>query len=359
MSNLDQQKFPDPSKEVGDGQKMIELKPKVGKKLLQGLWWGVLLLGILITGGVVGLLLSSQSADIRQSAHYDENRGRDCQIEVSEGFNEDGRYWYSIKPKDGAEPFAHSNLFVCSGQENDDGTVHCDDQSAFGGVSRFLTSSRPINNEEGVIKPTAEVNGTLDVPCGGEVQIDFWWHEGPDSEYEWCGQWLHSFAPKCTVEPTDTPIPTEPVPTETPVPVVTPTITPTVTVTPPTITPTGTIVPVTTTPTPIGPTSTVTTTPNPTSTPNQVTALNCDDECVSNADCSNSTHICFTTSDGKNRCRLQSNLTDSNCQPSQVVVQTQPELPVELPSTGPEDWINWLKVGLATLGVGAALLLLL
>lgn len=97
------------------------------------------------------------------------------------------------------------------------------------------------------------------------------------------------------------------------------------------------------------------------STPTPTPAIGCNDSCVSNADCSNPSHICYN--DGTSQvCRLQTNPSSSSC--SSPVASTpsqpqQPQLPEELPQTGPEDWINWLKAGLITLGIGAALLLLL
>ena len=38
---------------------------------------------------------------------------------------------------------------------------------------------------------------------------------------------------------------------------------------------------------------------------------------------------------------------------------TEPTLPPELPRSGPEDWIQYLQIGLGTLGIGALLLLFL
>lgn len=111
------------------------------------------------------------------------------------------------------------------------------------------------------------------------------------------------------------------------------------------------------TPTPTGtPTSTGTPTPTPTPAPG------CNELCTSNADCSNSNHICATTSDGTNRCRLAEFVGSDTCTIPQVSTATatpQPELPTSLPQSGPEDWLNWIKVGLVTLGVGTALFLLL
>lgn len=95
-------------------------------------------------------------------------------------------------------------------------------------------------------------------------------------------------------------------------------------------------------------------------------APGCNDVCRVNADCSNSAHICYTGSSTTGRCRLDSNVTSESCSPPVAVgtpatpdAPTQPTLPPELPKTGPEDWSNWLKAGLITLGAGAILLLLL
>ena len=108
-------------------------------------------------------------------------------------------------------------------------------------------------------------------------------------------------------------------------------------------------------------------------------ALGCNDVCSSNADCANPDYICYQTPDGSNHCRLDNYPNSDNCtQPKQSVItptpaqttqaiaqantvtaQGQPTLPASLPVTGPADWANWLKAGLATMGIGAALLLLL
>ncbi len=93
----------------------------------------------------------------------------------------------------------------------------------------------------------------------------------------------------------------------------------------------------------------------PTATPAIATAtptVGCNQACKTNADCTNSAHVCYT-----DVCRLDGNVESTSC--SYPVAEVQPTLPQELPQTGPEDWINWLKAGLVTLGIGAALLLLL
>lgn len=108
------------------------------------------------------------------------------------------------------------------------------------------------------------------------------------------------------------------------------------------------------------------------SAPPPTPTIGCNQTCATNADCSNTDHICYDTAlvgqtAGK-VCRLANYVNSSTCTtPSSTVAYTpptttkggQPALPAELPQTGPEDWLNWLKAGLITLGVGAALLLLL
>ncbi len=97
-----------------------------------------------------------------------------------------------------------------------------------------------------------------------------------------------------------------------------------------------------------------TATPTPTPTP----APGCNDTCVQNADCSNVNHICVSTDDGSMRCRLAEYTSSANCSVPTTTI-AQPVLPEQLPQTGPEDWLNWLKAGLVTLGIGTALFLLL
>jgi uncharacterized repeat protein (TIGR01451 family) len=97
--------------------------------------------------------------------------------------------------------------------------------------------------------------------------------------------------------------------------------------------------------------------------------VECNESCTYNSDCSNDNHICATTADGTLRCRLENYPSAADCRApgipavpapaSPVIPPTQPALPEELPLAGPEDWTNWLKAGLVTLGVGAILLLLL
>ena len=92
--------------------------------------------------------------------------------------------------------------------------------------------------------------------------------------------------------------------------------------------------------------------------PEDEPTVGCNDACVTNADCSDSNHICATTSDGSQKCRLESNPDSDSCT-LPAGSTAQPTLPPELPETGPADWLNWLKAGLVTLGLGTALFFLL
>ncbi|MCB9800968.1 MAG: hypothetical protein H6773_02195 [Pseudomonadales bacterium] len=96
-------------------------------------------------------------------------------------------------------------------------------------------------------------------------------------------------------------------------------------------------------------------------------AVGCNEICETNADCDQTNHVCITVSTGENRCRHQDYVNSTTCSAPPAtqtvyvtsVAQVQPELPQELPQTGAFDLANWLKAGLVTLGLGAALLLLL
>lgn len=123
------------------------------------------------------------------------------------------------------------------------------------------------------------------------------------------------------------------------------TITPTTTVTT-TVTPTTT--------TTVTPTTTVTVTATPTSSVTTViTTVGCNDTCSANADCSNVSHICYN-----GQCRLDVNPSDSQCKlpNGETTIVRSATVPTQ---TGPADWMNYVKAGLGTLGVGALLLLLL
>lgn len=79
----------------------------------------------------------------------------------------------------------------------------------------------------------------------------------------------------------------------------------------------------------------------------------CNEDCSASDECANPNHICYKISDEKSVCRLTENPESETC------ASTQPVAPDQLPVTGPSDWLNWLKAGLATLGMGALLFLLL
>ena len=86
--------------------------------------------------------------------------------------------------------------------------------------------------------------------------------------------------------------------------------------------------------------------------------VGCNDTCESNGDCSNSEQICYN-----NACRLATNPTSSTCSAPQTAYQStkgeQPVLPAELPESGSNILLDWLKAGIGVLGIGAVLLLLL
>lgn len=93
------------------------------------------------------------------------------------------------------------------------------------------------------------------------------------------------------------------------------------------------------------------TAPTPVVTVTQEVPVGCNDVCDANADCANSNHICFN-----GQCRLASYPTSNNC----IIPSTpdQPKLPAELPQSGSDDLMNWIKAGIGILGAGALLLLL-
>lgn len=104
----------------------------------------------------------------------------------------------------------------------------------------------------------------------------------------------------------------------------------------------------------------------PTPTP----TVGCNEVCSTNSDCSNPDHICYTTPNNEQRCRLADYVNSETCTPPQIVytptvVSTptpqgvQPQLPQELPQTGFTDVAKWLVGGLVVIGAGAVLLLLL
>lgn len=93
--------------------------------------------------------------------------------------------------------------------------------------------------------------------------------------------------------------------------------------------------------------------------------IGCNQTCVTNADCTNENHICYTTADGSNRCRLDNYVNSETCTPPGTVTTTtpvasgQPQLPEQLPETGPREWGQVIMAGIGIILAGAALLLLL
>jgi hypothetical protein len=137
------------------------------------------------------------------------------------------------------------------------------------------------------------------------------------------------------------------------------TITPTptsVSIPTPTITPYPSVTPIVIVATPTPTTAYVynyPTTNSGSGTSTVVTTVNCNDSCNENADCRNISHICY-----EGVCRLDVNPTDEQCRLANG--ETSLVRPVSVPTqTGPADWMNYIKAGLGTLGIGALLLLLL
>ncbi|HEX9817419.1 MAG TPA: hypothetical protein VGA89_00795 [Patescibacteria group bacterium] len=116
-------------------------------------------------------------------------------------------------------------------------------------------------------------------------------------------------------------------------------------------------------------------TPTPTPTPEIIACGETD--CQNNFDCEASL-ICITADNGNNYCgepefkvACADNPSQVNCceepetsitptpTPTPATTSGQPDFPEELPVAGPQDWLRYLQVGLATLGMGALLLLLL
>lgn len=131
------------------------------------------------------------------------------------------------------------------------------------------------------------------------------------------------------------------------------TSTPTMTATS-TFTPTGTLSPTATA------TSTPTGTLSPTATATNRTYVACNQSCSSNADCSDSNIICYTTSSG-NRCRLSSNVDSDTCSsPNATATSTQfiPQLPRSGNSSQQAFLIGATVVIVLIIGVVALLFLL-
>jgi hypothetical protein len=118
-------------------------------------------------------------------------------------------------------------------------------------------------------------------------------------------------------------------------------------------------------------------TPTPTPTPTPESIVCGELGCENNFDCDTGL-ICITADNGNNYCgepdfksACADNPSQTNCceepdttptptpTPTTTITGGQPDIPEELPVAGPEDWLRYLQIGLATLGVGALLLLLL
>jgi hypothetical protein len=99
-------------------------------------------------------------------------------------------------------------------------------------------------------------------------------------------------------------------------------------------------------------TSTPTNTPQPTGIQTVDTSVDCNDPCATNADCDNISHICYN-----GRCRLDINPEDEYCRTPQG--ETTVERIITPPVSGPQDWLNFLKIGIGAIGAGLLMLLLI
>jgi len=82
--------------------------------------------------------------------------------------------------------------------------------------------------------------------------------------------------------------------------------------------------------------------------------VGCNEDCITNKDCSNDDQICY-----EGACRLANYPASTSCTvPTASGDQSQPKMPDELPLSGSDDLINWIKAGIGILGAGALLLLL-
>ncbi len=95
-----------------------------------------------------------------------------------------------------------------------------------------------------------------------------------------------------------------------------------------------------------------TSTPEPTSIQTVDTSVDCNDACTTNADCDNISHICYN-----GRCRLDVNPEDEYCRTPQG--ETTVERIITPPVSGPQDWLNFLKIGIGAIGAGLLILLLI
>ncbi len=95
---------------------------------------------------------------------------------------------------------------------------------------------------------------------------------------------------------------------------------------------------------------------NPTPTP--AAPIGCNDTCVNNADCNNSSYICWN-----GRCRLDSNVNSATCTAATIAGNPapaqQPTLPEQLPQTGLNDGLKILGIGIGTVLLGIASMLII
>lgn len=86
-------------------------------------------------------------------------------------------------------------------------------------------------------------------------------------------------------------------------------------------------------------------------------AVSCNQACNSNADCSDGSHICVDTAEGR-RCRLDSNVSSTTCSPAGEA-PVAPVTPPSLPVAGSNDILKALGVGAIAVILGMVGLILL
>lgn len=95
---------------------------------------------------------------------------------------------------------------------------------------------------------------------------------------------------------------------------------------------------------------------NPTPTP--AAPVGCNNTCVNNADCNNSSYICWN-----GQCRLDSNVNSTTCTAATIAGSPapgqQPVIPEQLPQTGLNDGLKILGIGIGAVLLGIATMLII
>ena len=376
-----------------------QVKTKIGNKKSPRFFFGILTLIILIVGGLVGLYLTKISQDLRQQADIGDYTNYECNINDPNacGGNPDQCHCTGGDACTGTEcdddiqrNCEGQGRSYCTNYQGDGmtccvaGYTCCDSSD---GCCSDSGPTRPPNPTTPPGTPTPTIPTTTLTACGYKpcsTNADCLGSElgvicvTADDGDKYCS--FSSFKDACQVNP-------NPNSCCTAGPTITPSPTPTITATPtPTSTPTPTITP-TITPTPV--ISECGFTPCETNTDckgDLICVVASDDEkycskeeykdsCVENPStetcCSEPTPTTASEEGSSSYSYSESNssatvninnenkTTVAGGTTTNRYAPTEPTLPPELPKTGPEDWIQYLQIGLGTLGIGALLLLFL